>query len=103
MPNHVHVLLLPQVPPTRLLQSLKGATDREANRLLNKTGQPFWQRESYDHWVRSEEEWNRIAAYIEHNPVKAGLAQRAEDYPWSSSATSGGAARDARAPREAVH
>ena len=26
----------------------------------------------------------RIAAYIENNPVQAGLVTRAEDYPWSS-------------------
>jgi hypothetical protein len=51
---------------------------------LGRIGEPFWQKESYDHWVRSETEWNRIASYIEENPVKAGLAARAEDYPWSS-------------------
>src|SRR5260370_11215467 len=34
MSNHVHVLLLPKVSPSRLLQSLKGATAREANGIL---------------------------------------------------------------------
>jgi len=84
MPNHVHMLLLPKIPPPKLLQSLKGSTAREANRVLGRSGTAFWQRESYDHWVRSEAEWNRIAAYIEHNPVRAGLAPRSEDYQWSS-------------------
>jgi REP element-mobilizing transposase RayT len=84
MANHVHVLLLPSIAPSLLLKSLKGFTAREANRLLNRTGEQFWQRESYDHWVRNNAEWNRIAAYIERNPVKAGLVSRAEDYPWSS-------------------
>ncbi|MGD0870863.1 MAG: transposase [Bryobacteraceae bacterium] len=84
MANHVHVLLLPKVPPSRLLKSLKGYTAREANRLLGRTGTPFWQRESYDRWVRNEQEWGRIAVYIEDNPVKAGLVSRAEDYIWSS-------------------
>ena len=32
MANHVHVLLLPRVPPSRLLQSLKGYTAYQANR-----------------------------------------------------------------------
>jgi hypothetical protein len=72
------------VPPSRLLKSLKGFTARQANRLLGRTGEPFWQKESYDHWVRSEVEWNRIAAYIERNPVSAGLVLEAEGYPWSS-------------------
>ncbi len=84
MANHVHVLLLPLIPPSALLKSLKGHTAREANRLLGRIGEPFWQRESYDHCVRDSLEFARIAAYIENNPVKAGLVQRAEDYEWSS-------------------
>jgi REP-associated tyrosine transposase len=84
MANHVHVLLLPMISPSLLLKALKGTSAREANRLLGRTGEQFWQRETYDHWVRSEDEWNRIASYIESNPVKAGLVERMEDYPWSS-------------------
>ncbi len=84
MANHVHALLLPKASPSRLLQSLKGATARQANLLLGRTGETFWQAESYDHWVRDESEWDRIAAYIEDNPVKAGLVVCAEDYRWSS-------------------
>ena len=83
MANHVHVPLLPEISPSRLLKSLKGHTAREANRLLGRTGEPFWQRESYDHCVRDSAEFARIVAYIENNPVKAGLVQRAEEYPWS--------------------
>ena len=86
--NHVHVLLLPKISPSRLLQSLKGATAREANLFLGRTGEVFWQAESYDHWVRDEQEWNRIVAYIEENPVRAGLVERAGDYRWSSAARS---------------
>ncbi len=84
MANHVHVLLLPRIPPSRLLQSLKGFTARKTNRLLRRTGEAFWQAESYDHWVRDQKEYGRIAAYIEDNPVKAGLVERAEEYRWSS-------------------
>src|ERR1022692_3033968 len=43
MSNHVHVLIRPLQQPTRLLQSLKGTTAREANLILARTGQPFWQ------------------------------------------------------------
>jgi len=46
MANHVHVLLLPTVSPSRLLQSLKGATARQANLFLGRTGETFWQAES---------------------------------------------------------
>jgi putative transposase len=86
MANHVHALLLPKISPSRLLHSMKGTTARQANLILGRTGEAFWQAESYDHWVRDESEWSRIVAYIENNPVKAGLVPRAEDYRWSSAA-----------------
>jgi REP element-mobilizing transposase RayT len=84
MPNHVHILLLPLVAPSKLFHSLKGFSAREANLVLGRTGEPFWQKESYDHRVRDEREWGRIKAYIEDNPVKSGLAARPQDYRWSS-------------------
>jgi REP element-mobilizing transposase RayT len=84
MANHVHALLLPKVEVSKLMKSLKGFTAREANRLLERTGIPFWQKESYDHSVRDEDEWHRIARYIENNPVKAGLVASPESYRWSS-------------------
>jgi len=90
MANHVHALLLPKVSPSRLLQSVKGVTARQANLILGRTGETFWQAESYDHWVRDESEWRRIASYIENNPVKLGLVSGRplgpEDYRWSSAA-----------------
>jgi REP element-mobilizing transposase RayT len=84
MPNHVHILVLPRVELPRITHWLKGKTAMEANRLLGRKGEPFWQDESYDHWVRNEREFNRIAAYIEDNPVSAGLAAARPDWPWSS-------------------
>ena len=84
MPNHVHVLVLPIVQASELIKGIKGATARDANLLLDRTGEPFWQRESYDHWVRGAEEWARIRSYIENNPVKAGLVATAEEFLWSS-------------------
>jgi REP element-mobilizing transposase RayT len=84
MPNHVHLLIVPRVPIPTLTQRLKSYTAHEANRMLCRTGEAFWQSESYDHWVRDDHEWNRIVSYIENNPVNAGLAAKPEDYPWSS-------------------
>jgi REP element-mobilizing transposase RayT len=84
MPNHVHLLITPQIDVSSLLRKLKGATARQANKLLMQTGENFWQDESYDHLVRSAEEFRRIANYIIQNPVRAELAASAADYPWSS-------------------
>jgi REP element-mobilizing transposase RayT len=67
-----------------LLRSLKGASARFANRLLGRTGEPFWQKESCGHWVRNQSEFEKIRAYIENNSVKAGLVRNPQDFPWSS-------------------
>ena len=84
MPNHVHVLMEPKVEIGRITQRLKGRTAREANVVLGRTGQHFWQEESFDHWVRHEAELVKIKKYIEENPVAAGLVEQAEDWKWSS-------------------
>ena len=84
MPNHIHLLLTPNIEPSIVLRKLKGTSAREANQLLDLTGQPFWQAESYDHLVRSQAEFKRIEHYIIQNPVRAGLARSEEEYPWSS-------------------
>jgi len=84
MPNHVHLLMTPLVEVSKVMQSLKRFTAREGNRILGLTGQPFWQDESYDRLVRSETEFQRIAGYIEMNPVKCGLSATPEEFPWSS-------------------
>ena len=84
MANHVHALITPHVEISKLMHSLKRYTSRKANQILVLTGQPFWQEESYDHLVRDESEFRRIVAYIELNPVKAGLVTTPEAFPWSS-------------------
>ena len=84
MPNRVHLLMLPRTSLPIITRWLKGSTTRRANQLLARTGQPFWQDESYDHWVRNKKQFIRIANYIEENPVKAGLAECVELWPWSS-------------------
>lgn len=88
MPNHVHLLIwpLPGWTLSQILRDRKSRTARGANRLLNRTGECFWQDESYDHWVRNPEERIRISRYIRNNPVIAKLCRSPEDWPWSSAA-----------------
>ena len=84
MPNHVHMLILPLVPVPILMRWLKGSTARGTNRILGRTGSPFWQDESWDHYLRTSSQIDRTAAYIERNPVSAGLVILEERWPWSS-------------------
>jgi len=46
----------------------------------------FLAGESYDPSVRDDGKSDRIKAYVENNPVKAGPVANAEDYLWSSAA-----------------
>jgi REP element-mobilizing transposase RayT len=70
-------------PLAGIMHSLKSYTANEANKLLKRTGQ-FWQHESYDHWVRDEEELERIVDYIVWNPVKAKLVAKPHQWYFGS-------------------
>src|SRR5438046_6803284 len=59
MPNHVHLLIRPLAPVPVLMRWLKGSTARGANRILGRTGQPFWQDESFDRYLRRSSQIER--------------------------------------------
>ena len=90
MPNHVHVLvtLKADVALDAVLHSWKSYTAKEANRYLGRTG-PFWQPDYFDRAVRDERHFAAAVAYIEGNPVKAGLCQAKEEWPFSSAGIGG--------------
>ena len=86
MPNHVHAVLRPSAGWTlsKILKGWKGYTAHEANKLLQRTGNSFWQSESYDQLIRDDEDMHRCCHYTTMNPVNAKLCQRPEDWKWSS-------------------
>lgn len=86
MPNHAHVMLTPRESWTlsSILHSWKSYTGTQANRILKRTGKPFWQPEAFDHLVRNDEEFYRIGEYTINNPIAAGLCSRPEDWKFSS-------------------
>ncbi len=86
MPNHVHIVLwpIPNHTLSEVLQSWKGFTARQANKLLGRAGVRFWQPETFDHWIRDDEEHERCCRYVIHNPVKARLCLNPAEWQWSS-------------------
>ncbi len=74
MPNHIHALIEPDKETTlgEILKSWKGGSAREINVLLGRQG-TLWQREPFDHIVRSGEQLEHLRRYIAQNPIKAGL------------------------------
>jgi type I restriction enzyme R subunit len=75
MPNHVHVLVaFPDI--TSMLKqctSWKMYSATQINRRMKRTGR-FWQQDSFDHLVRSPEQFDFLRKYIRENPHKARLA-----------------------------
>ena len=98
MSNHVHILFnttgfnastsakksgkTKNYPVADTMRLLKGSTSRLCNKVLNRSGK-FWHHESYDHYVRDEDELNRIIKYIVNNPVKAGLVEDWKDWEFT--------------------
>jgi len=98
MSNHVHLLFdttgydqtsatniagkTKNYPVADTMRLLKGSTSRFCNLELKRTG-AFWHKESYDHFVRDDEELYRIIEYILNNPVKAGLVKHWQEWKFS--------------------
>ena len=97
--NHVHLLIDTSIqvpaglsadvlgnlnfePLENIMKKIKGPTAVCANRLLGRNGK-FWQKESYDHYVRNPKEFKNTINYILNNPVKARLAEHWEAHPFT--------------------
>ena len=74
MPNHVHaiVCLLTDSSVEQTCYSWKKFSAGEINRACNRQGR-FWQAESFDHMVRTPEQFDYFRRYIAENPKKAKL------------------------------
>lgn len=85
MPNHAHLLLVPLdgAKLSAIMQRLKSYTSHEANRMLGRRGH-FWNKEYFDRYIRDGEHFSKTLRYIEMNPVKAGLCETPEDWPFGS-------------------
>ena len=88
MADHVHLLLTPLADEdgstyglAEILQAVKSTSSRSINRNLSRKGR-VWQDESFDRLLRSDESIRQKAEYICANPVRAGLSQHEDDYPW---------------------
>ena len=83
--NHVHMVTTPCPPYTllKLMQSIKGYSAHSINKLSGTTG-TIWERESFDHMIRSVDQFDAFCRYVEQNPVTAGLCARPEEWRYSS-------------------
>jgi len=83
MPDHVHLVLTPDegISLPSLMQAIKGASAHFVNRELGRKGR-LWQRESFDHIVRSDDALAEKGEYVLNNPVRKGLVTDPRDWRW---------------------
>jgi len=51
---------------------------------LRKGEACLWQRRFWEHQIRNENDLQKHVDYIHYNPVKHGLVESVEDWPWST-------------------
>jgi len=91
MPNHVHLVATPREVTS--LASVVGLTHQRYAQYFNleheRSGH-LWQSRFFSCALDEAHYWSALC-YVERNPVRAGLAHQAWDYPWSSAAAHVGA------------
>ena len=89
MPDHVHFFCAPEYD-AKTLPEFVGAWKRWTSRRVHAldqpgtaspaTARPVWQREFFDHVLRSSESYSEKWNYVRNNPVRAGLVQSADEW-----------------------
>jgi putative transposase len=83
MPDHMHFFVAFQ-PGTVLVSAWMKSLKNGLSKTLRSMGRraPHWQDGFFDHVLRSCESYEQKWLYVRSNPVRAGLALRAEDWPY---------------------
>jgi REP-associated tyrosine transposase len=83
MPTHLHLLISPgAVSLLRCIARFKQLTQHLAKQRGICT---LWQRSFFDHCLRSSEREAETIEYIRVNPVRGGLVEHPDDWPWTGS------------------
>jgi REP-associated tyrosine transposase len=78
MPDHVHLLVTTD-DLAKATQRIKGGFSHRISSTF-----PVWQRGFTDHLISNRDHFESRREYIHQNPVSGRLAERPEDYPYSS-------------------
>ena len=79
MPEHIHLFACGSYdfPFTQWMRILK----RNLSKAISASP-PHWQKGFSDHLVRHSESYGEKWEYVRQNPVRAGLVEDSEDWPW---------------------
>jgi putative transposase len=85
MPDHVHLLIEGQTDVSDCKRFIARAKQYSGYYYSKRYKGVLWQRYGYEHVLRNDEITLIVARYILENPLRAGLVQRVEDYPFVGS------------------
>ena len=85
MPDHYHIVMIlnAQNSLSAVMKSMGSFSSREINKVLGRVGQ-LWQKGYFDRAIRKTEDIREIFDYIHNNPVRKGLLDHPEEWPYSS-------------------
>ena len=83
MPDHLHLVLQGTAENSRLERFTQQFKQITSYRFKQQAGSILWHRSYHDRVLRHDEALPDVANYIWHNPVRARLVDRREDYPFS--------------------
>jgi REP element-mobilizing transposase RayT len=83
MPDHMHLLL--ELDDSKTLSAsmarINSCVAKAVNQALGRHG-PIWQGAYFDRGLRRNEEVDIAIRYLLNNPIRAGLADKIENYPY---------------------
>lgn len=85
MPDHIHLLISLSENYSKKLSDWVTAFKRFTTRIIKAKFniQYLWHINYYDHIIRKEESMQNVSDYILNNPVRKGLVNYWNDYPFS--------------------
>lgn len=85
MPDHVHLLIKGTDDNSDLWKCVVDFKQRSGFWMSRNESTGEWQKGSYDHILRKEEDLETHVRYILNNPVRRGIVENWKDYPFKGS------------------
>ncbi|MEZ0327499.1 MAG: transposase [Fimbriimonas sp.] len=85
MPDHAHLLVLGIDEESRALETINFFKWKSGVQIYSRKLPVKWEKDFYDRIVREAEGWRNQGRYIALNPVRAGLVENPEEWPFTGS------------------
>ena len=87
MPDHLHLLVEGTNPASTLTEFVRVFKQRSSFQWKRMFGSQLWQRSYFERVLRNHESSIDVARYVLANPLRAGMVDSVEDYPFLGSLT----------------